>query len=464
MGHLKRLLKVALPALIVASPPVLALHEVMRIPIVDAPAGTAGLGGSVRVDRDPYFANGGKHDFINLIPLYLFEGRYLFAHGTVGGIHVIRKDRFQFNLIGQFRFQDLSPSRDAFYEGIRKRKHSFDSGIEFIVRGNWGQLKLDWTTDTINRHNGQEVDLAYRYNYERGRWSFSPYLNWTWQDENLTNYYYGVSAVEARPDRPAYSPGEAYNFGYGMNTSYQLTDRTLFFANVGLEKIDPTLAQSPLVEESMMWAALIGGTYMFGNVERPTAPPERQSEWSWRVNYGYQADGKFVGEIDRGDFSESTLAKTQIAGLTLSRLLNDGPRADYYGRIALYRHLEEPFQKDFNSYVAYIMAIGKGYSPWSGNEVFRWGFGFGMSYADKVPALEVIKQTSKGLNTSRFLSYLEMTLDFPLRRVIKKSFLRNCYAGVTVVHRSGIFGSSGIHGDVAGGANWITAHLECMQK
>jgi hypothetical protein len=39
--------------------------------------------------------------------------------------------------------------------------------------------------------------------------------------------------------------------------------------------------------------------------------------------------------------------------------------------------------------------------------------------------------------------------------------MQNCYAGVTVVHRSGIFGTSDLLGDVAGGADWITAHLEC---
>jgi hypothetical protein len=39
--------------------------------------------------------------------------------------------------------------------------------------------------------------------------------------------------------------------------------------------------------------------------------------------------------------------------------------------------------------------------------------------------------------------------------------MQNCYAGLTVVHRSGIFGTSDLLGDVSGGADWITAHFEC---
>ena len=108
------------------------------------------------------------------------------------------------------------------------------------------------------------------------------------------------------------------------------------------------------------------------------------------------------------------------------------------------------------------MARGTGYSPWSKEEVFRWGFGFGMSYADKVPIAEQRKQAAKDDNTSHFINYLEMTVDFPLRRVSKATWLQKCYAGLTIVHRSGIFGTSDLLGDVSGGSDWLTAHLECQ--
>ena len=86
-----------------------------------------------------------------------------------------------------------------------------------------------------------------------------------------------------------------------------------------------------------------------------------------------------------------------------------------------------------------------------------------MSYAESVPIAEQRKQANSGGNTAHFLNYLELQLDFPLRRLSKARWLQNCYAGVTVVHRSGIFGTSDILGDVAGGSDWITAHLECKR-
>jgi hypothetical protein len=306
--------------------------------------------------------------------------------------------------------------------------------------------------------------VSYRYTFDRGRLSFSPFITWGWTDDKLTNYYYGVSEAEARPDRPAYTPGESQWLGFGMNTTWWVSDRIQFFGNIGFGGVDTVISESPLVEEDAQSAFFAGGTYIFGNVRKPETfiSSERAGEWSWRLNYGYQADGNIVSEIDHGDLSKSDIADTSIGGITFAKLLTDGPRVDFTGKFSVFRHFEEDEGNGkFWSYALYMMATGKGYSPWSKEEVFRYGFGFGMSYADEVPIVEQRKQAEKGNNTSRFLNYLELQVDFPLRRLFKARSVENCYAGVTVVHRSGIFGTSDLLGDVAGGADWITAHFEC---
>ncbi len=442
-------------------------QEVAEIPFFSATPGSAALGGGLRGGQSPYFASDNEDQRqLDLIPLYLYEGKYLFARGTSGGFHVFRNNALEFNLYTRYRFQKLDPESNVFYEGIEERKQSLDAGIELGLKQNWGELKLDWVTDTLNRHNGQEVRFSYRYRFEAGPWSISPFVSWTWQNANLSNYYFGVSQAEARPDRPAYSPGESQWLGVGLNTSWQISDRILFFGNVAFGGAGAEIVDSPLVEEAGFSTLFIGGTYLFGNARKPDyiMDEERQGEWSWRVNYGYQADGNIVSEIDQGDFSKSTFADTNIGGITLSKLLSNSRRIDFVGRFAVYRHFEKDEGNDnFSSYAAYISAVGKGYSPWSKEEWFRWSFGFGMSYAEKVPIAEQRKQASKGENTSHFLQYLEMTVDFPLWRVSKAKWLQNCYTGLTVVHRSGIFGTSDILGDLGGGADWITAHLECTR-
>jgi outer membrane protein len=456
-----------------ATAPTMAGQEVARIPFINAPDGTAGLGAGFRFGESPYISSGESTEAqLDLIPLYLYEGKYLFAHGTTFGVHVFKNTKFSFSALLRARFQQLDPDTDPVFAGLARRHQTLDAGITSTYKGKFGEVTFDWVTDTLDKHNGQEVQLSYRYNIERGAWSFSPYFTWALQSENLVNYYFGVSAQEATAERPEYTPGEAQVMGFGVNTSWQATDRILLFGNIGFGGSDSVIGNSPLVDKPSYSQAFVGGTYMFGNTYKPSADEDRVSEWSWRVNYGYQAEENIIGAIDQGMIKKSTLADTNIAGFTLGRLLTDGKHVDYVGKVALYRHLEKDVTtsdglftstKDFNSYAAYIMAMGKGYSPWTGDEVFRWGFGFGMSYAEQVPLAEQSKQASKGNNTSRFLNYLELQVDYPLRRMFKAKWLQDCYVGATVVHRSGIFGTSNLLGDVSGGADWITAHLECVR-
>ena len=442
-------------------------QEVAEIPFFHADPGTAALGGGIRGGQSPYLETTNEEQRkLDLIPLYLYEGKWLFAHGTAGGVHIINKDVFQLDLYTRWRFQSLDPDSNEFFEGLEERKQTLDAGIRAGIVQDWGELRLSWLTDTLGRHNGNEVQLTYRYRFESGAWSFSPYISWFWQDESLTDYYFGVSADEATADRPEFSAGESQWLSLGVNTSWHISDRIVLFANLAFAGTDTDVLDGPLTDEDGFSQLFVGGTYIFGNARKANfiGDEERAGEWSWRVNYGYQADGNIISEIDHGDFSKSGVADTNIAGFMLSRLLTDGRRIDYLGRFAMYRHFEEDEgNENFWSYNAYIMAMGHGYSPWSDEEIFRYGFAFGMSYAENVPIAEQRKQANSGGNTSHFLNYLELQVDFPLRNISKARWLQRCYAGVTVVHRSGIFGTSDLLGDVAGGADWITAHLECKQ-
>ncbi len=277
---------------------VVSAQEVAEIPFFNASPGSSALGGGLRAGQSPYFATDNEDlRQRDLIPLYLYEGKYLFARGTAAGLHVFRNNIFEFNLYSRYRFQKLDPDSHTYYEGLEERKQSFDAGIELGLKQDWGEIKFDWVTDTLDRHNGQEMRLSYRYRFETGPWSISPFISWTLQDANLTNYYFGVSEVEARPDRPAYAPGESQWMSLGLNTAWHVSDRIVFFGNFAFGGAESNVADSPLVEEEGFSGVFVGGTYLFGNVLKPEyiMDEERQGEWSWRVNYGSQADGNIVG-------------------------------------------------------------------------------------------------------------------------------------------------------------------------
>ena len=440
---------------------IFAAQEVARIPIIDAPPYTPGLGAALRPNNDIYI--GGGHD-LDVVPLFLYEGKYLFAHGTSAGLHAFRNDMFSLDLLVRYRFQRLDPEDDVLLDGLLERKQTMDAGISGRWRGRLGEIKAEWVTDVQDRHNGNEFELAYRYPFAWGTIQLSPFINVTWQDEDLTAYYYGVTDAEARPGRPAYTPGEAVNVGAGVNLSYPLTDRIFTFANVGLQMLDSTITDSPIVDADLSYTVFFGAGYLFGELNGTRTTDTTYSPlWSWRLNYGYGGRHNIVAKPLVGNLAKNEFADTNIAGITLGRLVAGGPRVDFYAKLALFRHLEDNLQDDFWSASAYMMAIGKGYFPWSDRVAFRWGFGFGVSLAQDIPMIEQIQQDIEKEETSHLMNYLEFTADFPIDGIIKAKFARNCYVGMTIVHRSGLFGSSIILGDVSGGGDWYTAHIECLR-
>ena len=73
--------------------PAYAQYEVAEIPFFNAPAGTAALGGGVRLGQDLYIATDNEDQRqYDLVPLYLYNGKYLFFRGTAGGLHLFKTD------------------------------------------------------------------------------------------------------------------------------------------------------------------------------------------------------------------------------------------------------------------------------------------------------------------------------------------------------------------------------------
>lgn len=450
----------------------MATNPVTEIATSDVPEGTLGLGLGWRWGDSPYRGIGDISSIetgqdSDLMPFYYYEGRYLFAHGSSAGIHLLNRDSFSLDALVSYRFDRLEPERDAFFDGVEEREQSLDGGLRGSFRGDWGSLSLSWLQDTLDRHNGEEVDLSYRYSWVVNKWTLSPYASYVYWDQALSDYYYGVSGAEARDDLPAYDPGSSARWRVGLNTSYRLSKRMRLFANVALDVLDDEVSDSPLVDEDLLPSAMLGVAYAFGNVlDEQSASRrnrERSGEWSWRINAGYTAEHTFH-KVHRGAIKQNDSVETYLAGLTLSKLALDGRRLDVWGRVSLNRRLENDYQEDFWEINPYIMLMGSGYSPWSNRELFRYGFGYGFSYADKVPFVEQRKQEKRGKNTSHFLNYLEATVDFPLRNLFgERGWWRRCYSGLTIVHRSGMFARVDILGNVDGGSDVLTAHLECKR-
>ncbi len=69
-------------------------------------------------------------------------------------------------------------------------------------------------------------------------------------------------------------------------------------------------------------------------------------------------------------------------------------------------------------------------------------------------------QLARGRSSSRLLNYLDPSIDVSLGDLMGARSMRDTYLGLGVSHRSGIFGTSRLLGNVNGGSNYIYSYVE----
>ncbi|HEX2199319.1 MAG TPA: MipA/OmpV family protein, partial [Burkholderiales bacterium] len=114
---------------------------------------------------------------------------------------------------------------------------------------------------------------------------------------------------------------------------------------------------------------------------------------------------------------------------------------------------------DFWQINAYLKGYFYGF-PWDARLRTRLGLGVGLSYANRIPLSEQRDLAQRGRSTSKLLQTLDPTIDVNLGDLVGSRALRRTYAGAGVSHRSGIFGSSELLGNVSGGSNYIYGYVE----
>jgi len=88
----------------------------------------------------------------------------------------------------------------------------------------------------------------------------------------------------------------------------------------------------------------------------------------------------------------------------------------------------------------------------------RFGLGEGVSYTSSILRVEYLEATLKEDNNSKFLNYIDVSLDFDFGKLVKYKPLYETYIGYSLKHRSGIYGL--INSVKNGGSNYNTLYIE----
>lgn len=420
--------------------------------------GSAGLGFLVRAGSSPYVGGGTRTD---LLPLYLYEGERFFLRSTQAGIKLWNEDAHGVELFVERRLEGYpEDGRPESLEGMEVRNTGVDIGARYVIEEGPSLWDVTLRHDIGGISHGTEVRTSYGYRFEGRRWALRPLLTLGWRSGDLNHYYFGVELDEQAEGRPAYQAGSGWNATAAVYGRYRFRPNWDLIGGLTMTRLSSAITDSPIVDGRWQWGALAGFAYDFGN--GTTGWDDDDTPVYVKVFYGRDAaDGCHLVRIMSFQcVSLNHETPTDIAGVHFGRpfvtRLNDWP-LDLVGYAGVLRRNERGHQPDAWQVDAYMKAFYYGF-PWSERVTTRIGFGFGLSYAERVPFTERESLVERGRNTSKLLNYLDPTIDINLADLFRMR--RDLYLGVGVSHRSGIFGTSQMLGTVDGGSNFIYAYLE----
>jgi MipA family protein len=143
------------------------------------------------------------------------------------------------------------------------RDYAIEAGFETLLDGDWGQATLRAFHDVSSKHDGFEIAADYSYRITRGRFSFAPMVGVSWKSAALSDYYWGVHADEASSTLQAYDVRGGLGWAGGIRASYYLSKSLRFAVSTNYERLQYSVAQSPLVERNYVFGYFAGFGWQF---------------------------------------------------------------------------------------------------------------------------------------------------------------------------------------------------------
>ena len=201
------------------------------------------------------------------IPLVELYYKRLYVQGIRAGFRVLGDDGLHLDLRVRWSFLELDPEDSPLLEGMSPRKPTALGGL--ALEWNRGKLQIAGSllTDLLGRSDGLAGSFltSWREQLMDGRLTLIPSLGFAYQDTKTIDYYFGVTPNEATEERPAYRGTAAWNPTARLLALFNITPRLSLVAQFAGQSLDNEIRNSPIVEDSWGYEAVLGLTYSLGS-------------------------------------------------------------------------------------------------------------------------------------------------------------------------------------------------------
>lgn len=219
------------------------------------------IGLTTETEYNLYRGQDGETD---ILPFIKYEGEHFYIEGLEAGYRFINSDELAFGLHLQINNEGYEPEESDFFIGMEEPEAAWEAGIALSTELNDFELSFTALTDVSDNHEGSLIALAVAYEFDIGpEWELETQLALLSHDEDFNQYYYGVTAADALPNRPIYSPDSSTDIGIEFELSHQTQGNWYWQFEIEFMLHDDTIEDSPLTEEGTAYEFEISLGYAY---------------------------------------------------------------------------------------------------------------------------------------------------------------------------------------------------------
>ncbi len=398
-----------------------------------------GIGFGVRVASSPF--KGDSSTLHDLVPLLYYEDEYLYLDGLEGGVKLLSRDDWQLRLLARWRFFDVPD--DAYDAQIDT--DVLDWGLQLHYQPNQDPLYFEVDIMADER---QRLSSNWRAGLEinGGPVAVNPYLNLRFKDGRFNDYYYGLSMDDI---------GAGMDISVGVEARYHLFDDVFLLGSLEATWLGDAARDSFYVEDDFQNNIFLGISYQNGSTTICKSAIDAKPYIRVAQGWATASDLSDIITFNRERDTDNNQLTSIFYGHPLADDLFGMPIKTYLTPGVAWHWNSGPQE----SGQEYILAF-KSYYTFAWPFTWRLGIGEGLSYAAEISHIEQVEMDDKELKASKWLLFLDLSLDIDLGQTLAIEALDDVWLGYSIHHRSGIFGSSSMFGDIKGGSNYNSVYLQ----
>ncbi len=149
----------------------------------------------------------------------------------------------------------------GFTSGLIERKMTLHGGLRIDLPTPWFFFSLSGVYDLLGRHKSFVPSWSFSKFIQLKKFMLIPQLFGRYYSSEFTNYYFGVSQSEARPNRPFYQGEKAQEFGLGMIASYPVSKKWSASLGGSYSRFSEEIYASPLTKNKYRYRWFLGLSY-----------------------------------------------------------------------------------------------------------------------------------------------------------------------------------------------------------